>query len=67
MLDGEGTPPKARMRIATLPHTDAWMQGDRYGTVTAIGRKWIHVRMERSGRVRAFHLDDVTTNLESPV
>lgn len=41
-------------RVATAPHTDAWMMGDRYGVITKIGPKWIHVRMERSGVTRKF-------------
>lgn len=39
-----------RKRVATAPHTDAWMSGERYGTITVVGRKWVHVRGERSGR-----------------
>lgn len=41
-------------RVQTHPATDAWMFGDRYGEVTAIGRVYIHVRMERSGRTLRF-------------
>ena len=33
------------------PATDAWMQGDRHGQVSSIGRTYVHVRMDRSGRV----------------
>lgn len=43
-------------RVATLAHTDVWMQGDRYGTVTKIGRKYLHVQMD-SGRKRRFVID----------
>lgn len=43
-------------RVATLAHTDVWMQGDRYGTVTKIGRKYLHVQMN-SGRKRRFVID----------
>jgi hypothetical protein len=39
-------------RVQLHPATDAWMMGDRYGTVTKIGRRCLHVRMDRSGRVR---------------
>lgn len=28
--------------------------GDRYGTVEKIGRKYIHVKMDRSGKIRKF-------------
>lgn len=37
-------------RVELHPATDAWMQGDRFGEVAKIGRKWIHVKMEPSGR-----------------
>ncbi|MGW6600501.1 hypothetical protein [Streptomyces sp. NPDC055036] len=30
------------------------MAGDRYGTVTGVGRETIHVIMDRSGRTRKF-------------
>jgi hypothetical protein len=38
-------------RVELHPATDAWMQGDRYGAVVAVGRKLVHVRMDRSGRL----------------
>jgi hypothetical protein len=41
-------------RIETHPATDAWMQGDRFGTVVNIGSKWVEVEMDRSGRKRRF-------------
>lgn len=40
-------------RVALMSHTDWWMQGERYGTVTKIGTKWLHVQMD-SGRKRRF-------------
>lgn len=43
-------------RVATLAHTDAFMAGDRFGTVTKIGRKWLHVQMD-SGRKRRFLIE----------
>lgn len=36
--------------IELHPATDAWMQGDRFGMVSKIGRKYIHVLMDRSDR-----------------
>lgn len=42
-------------RVQTAAHTDAWMSGDRYGTVTKVGRKLVHVAMQ-SGRTRKFAL-----------
>lgn len=45
---------KKNAYVEAHPATDAWMQGDRYGTVTKVGRKWVHVRMRRSDKVRKF-------------
>lgn len=41
-------------RVQIHPATDAWMQGDRYGEVIKVGRKYVHVRMDRSRRTLAF-------------
>lgn len=37
-------------RVQLHPATNAWIQGDRYGVVVKIGRKYVHVKMDRSGR-----------------
>ena len=37
-------------RVQLHPATDAWMQGDRFGCIVKIGRKYIHVVMDISGR-----------------
>lgn len=47
-------------RVKTLPHTDAFMQGARYGTVVCISdRTTVVVRMEVSAvplkQLRQFH------------
>lgn len=47
------------MRVQAHPATDAWVQGDQYGNVTAIGRKYVHVEMDRSGRIRKFARRDL--------
>ena len=56
------------MRVQTHPATDAWMRGDRYGTVTRISTAppsalhqglRIHVKLDRSGRTLRFRADDV--------
>lgn len=39
-------------RVQTHPATDLWMSGDRYGTVVKIGRKYVHVKLDRSGRTQ---------------
>lgn len=41
-------------RVESHPATDAWIRGDRFGEIVKIGRKYIHVQMDRSGRVRRF-------------
>lgn len=43
-------------RIATVEHTDLWWQGDRYGKVTKVGTKYLHVQMD-SGRKRKFVIE----------
>ena len=43
--------------VWTHPATDAWMQGDRSGIVSAVGRKWITVHMTVSGKRRKFTAD----------
>ena len=37
-------------RVEIHPAMDAWMQGDRYGTVTKVGRSLFSVHMDKSGR-----------------
>jgi hypothetical protein len=37
-------------RVAIHPASDWFMRGERYGRVEVIGRKWIHVRLDRSNR-----------------
>lgn len=47
-------------RVELHPATDAWMMGDRYGEVVKIGRTYIHVKMDRSGKVRKVRADLLT-------
>lgn len=54
-------------RVEAAPHTDAWMKGDRHGTVERIGRRnlRIYVRMDRSGKLLSFlpeNLDECYTS-----
>lgn len=44
-------------RVQAHPATDTWMRGDRFGTVITVGRKWITVLMDRSGRKIRFATD----------
>ena len=39
-------------RVALHPSTDAWMRGDRFGTVESVGRFYVSVRCDASGKLR---------------
>jgi len=47
------------VRVELHPATDAWMQGDRYGTVTLVARKNVYVRMDRSRKVRVLKPESI--------
>jgi hypothetical protein len=55
---------RAGMRVEIHPASDAWMMGDRFGEVVKVGRSIVHVRMDRSGRVRWFHPESIYAILE---
>jgi hypothetical protein len=42
-------------RVELSPGLDAWMRGDRFGTVEKLGKLFIYVRMDRSGKLRKLH------------
>lgn len=42
-------------RVELHPATDAWITGDRFGEVRFVGRKLVHVYMDRSRKVRKLH------------
>lgn len=44
------------VRVNTMPHTNVWLSGQRYGTITKVGRKWLHVKMD-SGRTHKFLIE----------
>jgi len=61
-------------RVQLHPACDEWMQGDRYGVVVGYGRsrdyidtftkqiskvRPVRVKLDRSGRVRRFHPDNI--------
>ena len=46
-------------RVQLHPATDAWMRGDRFGTVVKVGRKQISVKMDVSGRTLKLTLNNV--------
>ena len=43
-------------RVELHPARDAWMQGDRFGTVEYVGRRIVKVRMDRSNRLLSEHI-----------
>jgi hypothetical protein len=47
-------------RVEMHPATDAWMMGDRYGEIVKIGRRVLHVRLDKSGRTRTVHPFNIT-------
>ena len=48
-------------RVQIPVHTDAWMQGDRYGEILHTwSNYYVTVKMDKSGRELKFYLDDVT-------
>ena len=42
-------------RVQLHPATNAWMQGDRYGTIVQVGTKLVTVKLDTSGRTLRFH------------
>lgn len=51
LFSGEQSAELGMFRVELNPATDAWMMGDRYGTIIKAGRKYAHVRMDKSKRV----------------
>lgn len=54
------------MRVELHPATDAWMQGDRFGEIRMVGRRLVHVYMDRSHRVLKLHPKWIGEVLASP-
>ncbi len=50
---------KEGQRVQLISAADAWMAGDRYGEVVRVGRSIVHIKMDRSGRVRWFHPETI--------
>lgn len=51
-------------RVELAPHTDAWLAGDRYGEVIKIGRFYLHIKMDRSGKVRRMVPENMTGKVQ---
>lgn len=46
-------------RVEVGTHTDAWMRGERYGEIVSIGRFYLHIKMDASGRTLKFVPENV--------
>ena len=53
-------------RVQIAPHTDRWMQGDRFGTVIKIGRFYLHVKLDLSGLTRKFVPEHIYGKVQQP-
>jgi hypothetical protein len=53
------SPELVGLRVEIAPHLDAWMMGDRYGTIERVTAAHVFVRMDRSGKVRRIRRTDV--------
>jgi hypothetical protein len=52
--------------IELHPATDDWMAGDRFGMVTKVGRKLLHISMDRSGKIKTFLPEFVGAQVADP-
>ncbi len=41
-------------RVQLHPATDRWMMGDRYGVIVEVGREYMAVKLDKSGKVVRF-------------
>ncbi len=48
---------KVGERVQAHPATDVWMRGARFGTVRKVGRKWVHVKLDKLDRIVKFSPD----------
>ena len=55
--------PAVGERVQLHPRTDAWMAGDRFGTVERVSHRgpFVTIRMDRSGLARTLAAHYVTT------
>lgn len=49
MYTSDGYLIKPGMAVGLHPAHDLWMQGFKYGVVKTVGRKWVHVELQRLG------------------
>lgn len=45
--------------VETLPHTDDFMRGDRYGMVTKVGHTYVSVSLNKSGKIKRFSPENI--------
>lgn len=48
------------VRVELAPWLEAWVRGDRYGTIVRLGRDWAHVYFDQSGTMRRIPRDGFT-------
>lgn len=56
-------------RVKIAPHTDLWMRGVRYATITKVGRKWLTVEADSVIgllKVSPHHVDLAPATLQVP-
>ncbi len=41
-------------RVQLHPATDRWMMGDRYGVIVKVGREYMYVKLDKSGKTIRF-------------
>ncbi len=41
-------------RVELHPATDRWMMGDRYGEIVKVGREYLYVKLDKSGKTIKF-------------
>lgn len=51
-------------RVQLHPATDAWMSGDKYGTITRVGSRFYSVRMDKSGSILTVAEADIVEVVE---
>lgn len=51
---------KIGTRVQLNPALDRWIRGDRYGEVVKVGRKYVHVKLDKSGETLRFISTDLT-------
>lgn len=48
------------LRVELAPHLDRWMMGDRYGDIVKVTPKYVHVKLDKSGKTLRLLPDQFT-------